>query len=187
MTRDSQFSLYKITNGHILFDGEEQAKKLGCTGELEVESEIKKVTKVCEGVPVQEAPRVTKMKLKFVGHVEKNVLVDIFGLNSDKLKTGVRGYGELSKGKKCTLTWDAYDLFETDTLLLAYPNVTIADGLKYKIKNGEDEVAEIDIEFTALKDEYGYIYYEAFGSEATEVKENWHKKFESKNVQKNSI
>lgn len=182
MNRDSQFSLYKITNGHILFEGEEKSKGLGCTGELEVETEVKEVSKNCEGVVKETLSKVTALKLKFTGHVEKDVLRDVFGVSNKGLKPGVYSYGINSKGKKSTLTFDAYDLYETDTLLLAFPICASSSGLQYSIKNGEDEVAEIELEFTCSADENGNFYYEAFGSEAVDVKEKWHEKFEPKNM-----
>ncbi|KXI14673.1 MULTISPECIES: hypothetical protein [Peptostreptococcus] len=182
--RDTQFSYFRVTNGHMLFDGEEQAKKLGCTGEIEVESEIKTITKKCEGVDKEKRSQVVGQKIKFVGHIEREVLNDIFGINTNGLKKGVYAYGKNSLGKVGTLTWDAYDMMETDVELLAFPKVSVASGLTLGIKNGEDEVAEIEVEFSVTEDDYGQFMYRAFKSEATEVAEKWHTKFESKNMQK---
>src|SRR3712207_7088144 len=72
--RDTQFSYFRVTNGHMLFSGEEKAKKLGCTGEIEVESEIRTVTKKCEGIDTEKRTQVTGQKIKFVGHIEREVL-----------------------------------------------------------------------------------------------------------------
>lgn len=181
--RDTQFSYFRVTNGHMLFSGEEKAKKLGCTGEIEVESEIKTVTKKCEGIDKEKRTQVTGQKIKFVGHIEREVLNGVFGIDTKGLKTGVYAYGKDSLGKTGCLTFDAYDLMETDTELLAFPKASVASGLTLKIKNGEDEVQEIELEFSVTADEYGNFMYRAFKSEATEVSANWHTKFESKNMQ----
>lgn len=182
VTRDTQFSVYQITNMNILFKGEEQAKKFGCTGELEIESEVKEVSKFCEGVKKESRSKVESVKAKFVGHVEKDVLRRVYGIKSDKLKPGVYSYGTDSIGDICALTADVYDLFKTDKMMIALPNCSVTSGMKFSIKNAEDTVAEIEIEFTCGTDENGNFYYEAFESEADDVKSFWHTKFEPSKV-----
>lgn len=182
VTRDTQFSLYRITNMHVLFAGEETSKPFGCTGELELEATTKKVTKMCEGVEKEARSKIESMTAKFVGHVEKDVLRKIYGIDTTGLKPGVYAYGTDSFGKVCTLTADAYDLMETDKLLIALPKCSVTSGLKMSIKNGEDTVAEIEVEFSVGADENGKFYYEAFESEAEAVKTAWHTKFDPKTM-----
>lgn len=185
--RDSQFSYFSVTDGHFLEKDQEEAKKLGCTGELEVESEIKTVVKKCEGKIKESRAIVESQKLKFVGHIERDVLNTIFGINTEGLKPGVHSYGTTSLGKSGTLTWTASDLMETDKEYLAFPNCSVNSGLKLTIKNGEEEVAEIELEFIVSADEYGQFMYRGFESEIGDLKNTWHTKFESKNMRQASL
>lgn len=178
--RDTQFSLYKITNMHILFAGDEESKKFGCTGEFTIESEVKKVVKNCEGVEKESRAKVESAKAKFVGHVEKDVLRKVYGIDTKGLKPGVYAYGVDSLGGKFSLTAECYDLFETDKLLIAMPVCSVTSGIEISIKNGEDTVAEIELEFSLGADENSKFYYEGFASEISTLTENWHKKFDPK-------
>ncbi len=178
-TRDSQFSYFKVTNGHVLFAGEETSKKLGCTGELELETEIKTIVKKCEGVDAQKRSTVVGQKLKFVGHIERDVLNSIFGIDTKGFKPGVYAYGKDSLGKVGCLTFSAYDLMETDEELLAWPKATVGSGLSLSIKNGEEEVAEIELDFSITADEAGMFMYRGFKSELGNVADTWHTKFDA--------
>lgn len=177
--RDSQFSYFKVTNGHILFAGESTSKKLGCTGELELETEIKTIVKKCEGVDAEKRSAVVGQKLKFVGHIERDVLNSIFGIDTAGFKPGVYAYGKDSLGKVGCLTFSAYDLMETDEELLAWPKATVGSGLTLSIKNGEEEVAEIELEFSITADEAGKFMYRGFRSELGTVADTWHSKFDA--------
>lgn len=177
--RDSQFSYFKVTNAHILFDGEAASKKLGCTGELEVESEIKTIVKKCEGVDKEKRAKVVGQKLKFVGHIERDVLNKIFGIDTTGFKPGVYTYGDSSLGKVGCLTFSAYDLMETDEELLAWPKAAVTSGLTLSIKNGEEEVAEIELEFSITADEMGKFMYRGFRSELGQLADTWHSKFDA--------
>ena len=177
--RDSQFSYFKVTNGHILFAGESASKKLGCTGELELETEIKTIVKKCEGVDAEKRSAVVGQKLKFVGHIERDVLNSIFGIDTAGFKPGVYAYGKDSLGKVGCLTFSAYDLMETDEELLAWPKATVGSGLTLSIKNGEEEVAEIELEFSITADEAGKFMYRGFRSELGTVADTWHTKFDA--------
>ena len=165
--RDSQFSYFKVTNAHILFEGEAASKKLGCTGELEVESDKEKRAKV------------VGQKLKFVGHIERDVLNKIFGIDTTGFKPGVYTYGDSSLGKVGCLTFSAYDLMETDEELLAWPKAAVTSGLTLSIKNGEEEVAEIELEFSITADEMGKFMYRGFKSELGQLADTWHSKFDA--------
>lgn len=182
MTRDSQFSYYEVTNGHIFFEGEEEAKKLGCTGELEVESEIKIITKYCEGVAKDKKAKVVGQKLKFVGHVEREPLDKIFGIDTKGMKPGVYAYGSDSLGKVGCLTWTLKDLMETDEEYIAFPRATVASGFKLTVKNGEEEVQQIELEFSVTEDENKKFMYRGFKSELKGLEATWHKKFEPSKV-----
>jgi hypothetical protein len=177
--RDSQFSYFRVTNGHILFENESESKKLGCTGEIEVESEIRTIVKKCEGVDKEKRTQVTGQKIKFVGHMERDVLNTIFGIDTKGLKPGVYSYGKNSLGKVGCLTFTAYDLMETDEEYLAWPKASVTSGLTLGIKNGEEEVAEIEVEFAITADENDNFMYRGFKSEIGELANTWHTKFDA--------
>lgn len=186
--RDEQFSIYKVTNANMLFEGDLAAKKFGDTGELEVSAKTKEINKIAEGTIVDTKSKIEEMTLKYVGHITREMLRDVFGISTEGLKAGVYTYGANSKGKKGTLTFDEYDLWETDTLMIAYPVVTIASGLELKIKNGEDEVAEIELEFKVLPDKHKNYHYEAFKSELDETLVNeWHTKFDQEKIREAEV
>lgn len=186
--RDEQFSIYKVTNANMLFEGDLAAKKFGDTGELEVAAKTKEINKIAEGTIVDTKSKIEEMTLKYVGHITREMLRDVFGISTEGLKAGVYSYGANSKGKKGTLTFDEYDLWETDTLMIAYPVVTIASGLELKIKNGEDEVAEIELEFKVLPDKHKNYHYEAFKSELDETLVNeWHTKFDQDKIREAEV
>lgn len=186
MSRDKQFTTYKITNAHVKFDDSQTAKKFGCTGSLSTESTIKNITKKCEAVVVDSVTQITAMKIKFQGHVDREVLRNVFGIEHEGLKEGIYSYGTNSLGHKACLTFDAYDLRKTDKLMLAFPNCSASSGLKFNVKNGEDTVAEIELEFNVNVDENNNFYYEAFESEMSgnseELKEKWHNNFLSSDM-----
>lgn len=187
ITRDSQFSYFSITNGHALIKGEEKSKKLGCTGELEVESETKTITKKCEGVDKESRSIVVGQTIKFVGHIERDVLNEAFGIDTKGLKEGVYSYGKNSLGKQMCLTWTAKDLMETDEEYLAFPNCTANTGFALSIKNGEEEVAEIEMEFKVSMDDFENFMYKGFKSELGELAKTWHTKFDPALAQAEAI
>ena len=59
--------------------------------------------------------------------------------------------------------------------LKAYPNCVMNTGVTRKIENGAEEVAELELEISAMPDEYGNGMYEALVDELTDatVKDNW--------------
>lgn len=182
MERDTLFALYEITNGHYLKSGESKSKDLGCTGELSVETEVNEVELKCEGRTKKTKSFPKSEKIKFVGHVPREILREMFGINTNGMKAGVYKYGADSLGSNFTLTFDAYDLDRSDTLLLAFPVCSLASGFQLSLKNGESEVAEIELEINVGLDENGAFHYEAFKSEATAVAAKWHEKFDPKTM-----
>lgn len=178
----TDFDITRITNMSIQFfknGTQEPGTKFGCVGSIERETESKEVMKKCEGIEVKKLSKPMKSNLKITAHVPVGVLRDYFGLRTDGLKAGVWAYGTLSKGLDFVLTADEIDEFENVTKLVAYPNCSNAAGFGAKIENGADEVAELELEVTALPDESGEIYYEAFTNELTDqtVAEQWHTQF----------
>jgi hypothetical protein len=177
-----QFDAVTIENASIQFleGGKPQpGTSFGCVGKLEGETELKEIIKKCAGIEVKKISRPQKMNMTITGHVPVAVVRNIFGLKADGLKPGVYAYGSKSKGTPFIFTADIVDEFEDLKKMIAFSNCTSTSGLKLTIENGGDEVAEIELEFTAMSDKSGEFYYEAITAEVAdqEVVAKWHTQF----------
>ncbi|EAE9287320.1 phage tail protein [Listeria monocytogenes] len=159
------FDATRVTNVGTKFTGDTASIAFGCLGSIEGETELLELVKKCEGVETKKKTTPQKMTLTLTGHVKVDVLRDIFGLSNEGLKVGVYSYGADSLSKPFILTADVLDEFEAQTKLIAFSNCVAATGLKVTVENGADEVAEIELEFTAMIDENRKCYYEAIVSE----------------------
>ncbi|PTY77352.1 phage tail protein [Heyndrickxia sporothermodurans] len=178
-TTIEEFDAVRITNFNIKFKGEQTAQSFGCVGQLEGETEMITIVKKCEGVETKSKSKPQKMTLSLNAHVKVAPLRSIFGLSNEGLKPGVYSYGSNSKSKDFVLTADVIDEFEDLTKLIAFPNCTSSTGLTLSIENGADEVAELELEFTAMVDDNKNCYYEALLDELadTTVAETWRTNF----------
>jgi hypothetical protein len=177
-----EFDAVSIKNASVQFidNGTQQpGTKFGCMGSIEGETEGIEIVKKCEGVEVKRKFKPNKMNLTVNAHIPVQVARDFFGLTNADLKPGVWAYGELSKGKQFVLTADVIDEFEDVVKLIAFPNCSNNTGFKISIENGADEVAMLELNFTALKDSLGNLYYESFIEELDDstVAEQWHTQF----------
>lgn len=177
-----QFDQFEITNGQFRKSKAgvlQAATKLGCTGKLSVEAETSTITKKCEGKVDKEVTVVQKLNITFAGHMPVGVLRDVFGLTNDDLKAGVYGYGKKSVGASGSLTFDVYDLGRENKKMIAFPNISFTDGLKFSIENGQEEIAEVEINISGMFDSNGYCYYETMEGDLTDesVKTGWNKTF----------
>lgn len=162
-----------------------EVTKFGCLGSIEGETEMREITKKCEGTVIKSKSFPIKHTLTLSGYVPVKVYRDIFGLKNDELAVGVYSYSTTSAGATFTLTADVVDDFDNVTKLVAFPNVSSATGLKFTIDNDADEVAYVELEFTAMPDAQRNFYYEAFATEVTEpIKTGWHTKFNYELVKK---
>ncbi|MED4699618.1 phage tail protein [Lysinibacillus capsici] len=176
-----EFDTVRITEFGIKFKNEETAQAFGCVGKLEGESEVTALIKKCEGVEKKRKSKVTKMIITLSAHVKLSAQRRIFGIKTDGLKPGVYKYGADSIGEDFTLTAVGVDEFEDEEKLIAFSNCSANTGLKLSIENGVEEVAEIELEFTALVDEKRGIYYEAYLSElADEEKDEFVSEWKTK-------
>ena len=87
--------------------------------------------------------------------------------------------GKASNPGKGVITFDALNLEETETKLMAYPNMQFTTGFIQNIENGIEEIALTELTFSAFKDDNGFFYYEAFTSETTDeaLVDTWHTAF----------
>ena len=180
-----EFDAVRITNASIQFieNGTQQlGTSFGCIGTIEGETELTEFTKLCEGVEVKKITKPIKMNNTVSAHIPIQVARDLFGFSNKDLKAGVYSYGAESKGKNFVFTADVIDEFQDVTKLIAFSNCVSATGFKLSIENGSDELAELEIEFTAMKDSAGNFYYEAITSELDEADkgffiDEWHSSF----------
>ncbi|AFN39949.1 phage tail protein [Listeria monocytogenes] len=177
-----EFDATRVTNVGTKFSEDATSIAFGCLGSIEGETELLELVKKCEGVETKKKTTPQKMSLTLNGHVKVPVLRDIFGLSNEGLKAGVYSYGADSLSKPFVLTADVLDEFEAQTKLIAFSNCVAATGLKITVENGADEVAEVELEFTAMIDDNRKCYYEAIISELDEADKDafvkqWHTNF----------
>lgn len=178
----TEYDQYEVTNGAVKWSGSEvsaPAVPLGCTGSLEVETELKVVTKKCEGYETKSVPIPQKMTGTFIGHMPVDILRKAYGLRTTGLKPGVWAYGTKSRAGTGIFTWDVFNLEGDERKMMAFPNGQIGAGFKFKIENGGEEIAEVEMPINFLKDSNREFYYEAFESEVEDedIKTNWNKNF----------
>ncbi|PHF56811.1 phage tail protein, partial [Bacillus thuringiensis] len=97
----------------------------------------------------------TQMNVKISGHMQLKVIRNIFGITNEGLIDGVYSYGIDSLGKDFAFVAEELDIFEENTRLIAFPNCTSATGFVKSVENGAEELAEVELEVTALSDEFG--------------------------------
>ena len=119
------------------------------------------------------------MNMTVSAHVPVQVMRDYFGLSTDGLKPGIWSYGSMSKGKNFVFTADVIDEFEDVVKLIAFSNCVDSAGFKFALENAADEVALMELEFTALADKLNNIYYEALVVELEDktIADKWHTAF----------
>lgn len=186
MTAVKEFNQYKVTNATIRFLNSSRlsnAEKLGCTGKLEYETELKTVVKECEGAVSKQWSVPVKITGTFTGHIPVDVLRKVYGLTNNQLVEGVYGYSTSSVGGTGAMMFETLDITETLKKYVAFPNMSFSAGLNASIENGGDEIAQIEIPFVAMKDENNFFYYEAFdselGSDSKQLKTKWFTQFDS--------
>ncbi|WP_124058472.1 phage tail protein [Vaginisenegalia massiliensis] len=188
---NQQFDNFEIVDGYwipVTAGVPGTAVPLGCTGILEAEAETKKKVKRCGGKVVKERSVVEQVACKISGHINIGPLREIYGLTNKNTEVGVWAYGSTSIPKTGILTFTILD-FDGIKKLIAFPNVSWASGLKFKIENGQDELAQTELEFSALMDTEGNAYYEAIESDVTTetIKTDWLTKFTPELVKKKTV
>lgn len=185
-TTVTEFEDYKILDGHIrLYDGAtgeySTAEKLGCVGALTLETEKKTIQKLCAGEVVKEVTKATKLNGTISAHVNPVVAAEMLGLDNKDLVEGVNGYSG-SKNPRGIVTLKITDMFEEEIKYIAIPTVTFLNGLTVNIESGQEEVAMMETEFSAMRDDNGYFYYQAYDkdiAENEELKTKWITEFDS--------
>lgn len=170
----TSFDFLRVTNGNYK-PASGANMLLGCTGGISGETDVKTVTKMCEGIPVREQQVPQFMTLTFRGHVYVDVYRSLFGIVNTGLKVGVYSYGSTSAGSSGTLTFKLVDMDGVKEKLIAFPNVKLNTGFVFSYENGAEEVAEVEMEFKAMVDAQSRFYYEGFVDDITDaaIKSGW--------------
>lgn len=178
------FDAKRITNGQYIPNPggvPGTAIALPCTGKVSAEAVIAELIKKCEGSTSDKVTSIKELKVKITGHFPVSILRSVFGLTNTGLKAGVYALGEKASGIPGIWTWEIDDMHDTEKKLIAFPNMALTSGFAFEIENGKEEIAEAELEFTAMIDANKNFYYEGIASEITDeaVKTGWSKTFAS--------
>lgn len=188
ITKVETFSAVSTNNVAIKFDGETASEVIQCVGSISAETEIQEIVKLCGGVEIDKLSKPLKINMTLTAHVPLPVYRKFFGLTEDavKFKEGVQHYGRNSKGKSFSFVADIVDDFEDVTKLIGLPKCSSTTGLAFTVENGADEVAQLELEFTALMDAEGNFYYELAEPETVDatIVNEWHTNFSTATVLK---
>ncbi len=182
-TKIKDYEDYRIGNVAVRFMKKgvlEKAEPFGCVGSLKCEPETQETKKTCGGRTLKQVITTTSIKMTLEAHVKPEIAIEVLGLTPDGLKKGVYGYNGMVTPKGnivCTI----YDMYGEVEKLIAVPNVTFDGGLNLNIESGQDEVAMLEIPMTALIDDNGFFYYQAFVEDLAdpELAKKWKQEFAS--------
>lgn len=161
----SVFSEYEYRQIGIRIVTAAKAVLVPCIGSVEETMTVKTVTKKCRGVVRKQRTRGTGAgTLKITGHWPYDLYTQIYDMNREGLAKGVHAYGELSLHPTMCVTADVFDEDDVEKYK-AWPNCTVTSDLTRKTTNGDEEVAEVDIELSVMPDEEGEGLYEALADE----------------------
>lgn len=181
----NEFDTTDITDASIQFinaDGStEPGTSFGCIGSISGDPEVVTIEKRCGSRTIKSKTKTNKLDMTISGHIPLSVARNYFGMTNDKLKTGIWAAGTLTKGKDFILTVTAVDDFGENEKLIAFPNASNTSGFRIQpMEAGVEEVAMLELTFSALPDELNYFYYEAIVAELEDptVAELWHTDFD---------
>lgn len=155
------YSEFEVTKVGIQFKEDAQSTVFGCTGSLTETLDQIKRTKKCEGVVVKTTTKGTGTgTIKLSIHAKYDLLTKALGMLRSDLLDGVVAYGKNSIHKEFKMTCEVHDE-DNINKLKAYPKCIITNKPEVTITNGEEEVAEIELEIAIMPDEAGEGVYEA--------------------------
>ena len=174
----SVLSEYELREMALKINGleEDTFTHADCVGTFEEEAETLTVTKNCRGKVAKKRTTGTGSgTLTISAHWPQALLVKLYDMERDDLVEGVAAYGNDSRHKEATMVCKVLDE-DGNVKYMAYPKVN-ANTLAREIENGGEEVAEKEIEFSYMPDEYGYGVYECceadLGTDTKSLKTKW--------------
>lgn len=178
------FSEFEVKEQWIKVTGEENYSTMSCVGSSEEELEVKVITKKCRGVKAKEKVKGTGSgTLTESLHVPRDVYNKMYDMTRANLKKGVYAYGQNSSHPEFSITQRVLDE-DDEEKFKAYPRCILESGPKRSVKNGQEEVPELELTITLLPDDNGECMYEALKSELDEeVAGKWLEHFDTSLVQ----
>ncbi len=173
------FSEFELQKMGFKFQGEEEYTSVNCVGSSEETMDAKIITKKCRGVVFKEVVKGTGTgKIKISAHFPYDVYVKMYGMSLGELIEGVNAYGRNSRHKNFSVVQDVYDE-DGNEKLKAYPNCIVETGVARKINNGDEEVAELELEAAVIPDKFGNGMYEVPVADLTDqtVAQKWMSEF----------
>lgn len=155
------FSEYELREMAIKFNDieEDTFTHADCVGTWEDEGETLTVTKNCRGKVAKKRTTGTGSgTVTASAHWPAALLAKMFDMVREDLVAGVQAYGKDNRHKEFTCVCKVLDE-DGNVKYLAYPKM-IANTNARSIENGSEEVAEKEIEFSYMPDDYGYGVYE---------------------------
>ncbi len=179
----TEFDSWSIVNSSIQFiksGVKAPGMKFGSVGTISFEPETSTLQKREGRVITKEKIVTTKLNVSVSAHIPVEVARDFFGLSNEGLKPGIYSYGEGSLGKDFVWTADVVDDFEEVTKLIAFPKASNSAGLTLSIDSTQEELALLELSFSAVADSAGQFYYEALVPELDDptIAETWHTDFD---------
>lgn len=147
---ETRNDLYRIKAVSFQNKKDNKVYSVYCTGELNVTSEIRQITKTCSGIVMDSETRVTGVTLSLTAYASEEFRRAFFGQTNDGLKEGVYAYKASSVGDTFTLVVLAEDKMEGKETLLAFPKVKNTNGYAIRINNDDEEVQKIQFDANAL-------------------------------------
>ena len=181
MAKGVVFSEYEIRSIGFKFGEGPSYDSVECIGSCDEALDTRKIIKKCRGIIVKEVVKGTGTgKLKITAHIPYDIFCKMYGMDNPNLVTGVKSYGSTSKHESFSMVADVFDEDDKEKFK-AYPNCIMESGVTQKIKNGEEEVAELELEISIMPDEKGQGLYEVLVDDLAEdtkqLKTNWMTKF----------
>ena len=156
---NTSFDAVKITAGNFTpVSG--TVMDLGCTGSLSGETEVRTVTKICEGAPVAERNIPQFMTLSFSGHLYVEAIQELFGLTANDTVLTQFEYTTSSINKSGSFSWEVENMEGDAVKTIVFPNAVVSTGYVFGYENGLEEIAETEITIKAMPDATGVIYHE---------------------------
>lgn len=179
------FSEYELREMGVKTKKAESYKSANCVGSCEEELNVKVISKSCRGVVFKKIVKGDGTgKLAVSMHMPLSLYDEVYGMDLDTLIEGVKAYGVNSVHESFAITQRVFDEDGVEKFK-AYPNCIIETGVKRKIENGAEAVAEIELEISLMPDSYGNCMYEALAEALTDetVKSTWMTAFTPEMVQ----
>lgn len=180
------FSEYEVRQVGFKFEGEEAYTVAECIGSCEETMNTRIISKKCRGVVKKKVVKADGTgAVKFSMHIPWDIYVNLFGMEDETVKDGIKTYGINTTHKKFCMVVQVFDEDDNEKLK-AYPVCVVETGKATKTENGAEEVAEMELEVAVSPDDYGNGLYEALVSELSDsaLKTTWMTKFTPAMAQK---